>query len=275
MSTQPPFRRRRLGRKLARMRADARLTLDGAATALFKTKSALHRIEKGETLVDPHLVKSMMDLYDHYDPDIVLEALRARERGWWTALGVEDQGYIDVESEAAEVRDVSLLLIPGLLQTADYTRALCAARPFAGTKEQDEQNVRARQVRQRRLTDPDHLLRLEAIVDEAALRKGPGGREVMRAQLEHLLEVAELPNVSFRVLAHECGAHGAMGGGFALLNFPDPADPPVLYVEHPFGAVHMEDEGLTIEARLAFEHLTTQALGLDESVALVQRILAE
>nr|BFE47147.1 helix-turn-helix transcriptional regulator [Saccharothrix mutabilis subsp. capreolus] len=257
------------------MRADARLTLDGAATALFKTKSALHRIEKGETLVDPHLVKSMMDLYDHYDPDIVLEALRARERGWWTALGVEDQGYIDVETEAAEVRDVSLLLVPGLLQTAEYTRALCAARPFTGDREQDERDVRARQERQRRLTDPDHLLRLEVVVDEAALRKGPGGREVMRAQLEHLLEVAELPNVGFRVLAHEGGAHGAMGGGFTLLSFADPTDPPVLYVEHPFGAVHIEDEGLTIEARVAFEHLTTQALGLDESVALVQRILAE
>jgi transcriptional regulator with XRE-family HTH domain len=88
------------------MRTRAKLTLEEAAKALYRSKSTLHRLENGETILDVHLAKSMMDLYDQYDPDLVDQVLRAREPGWWTTYGIENQGYIDVETEAAHVRDV-------------------------------------------------------------------------------------------------------------------------------------------------------------------------
>ncbi|MEV0677077.1 helix-turn-helix transcriptional regulator [Actinosynnema sp. NPDC050436] len=272
--TQPPFRRRRLGRKLARMRTSANMTLDIAARNLFKTRSALHRIEKGETLVDVHLVKSMMDLYDRYDPDLVGETVRAREPGWWIALGVEDLGYIDVEAEASEIREVCVLVVPGLLQTSGYTRALFEAHRFR-SKRQLEADIRARRIRQSRLTDPENLVRLDAIIDETALRRAVGGAEAMRDQIAHLRRMADLPNVTIRVLLAARGAHSSMNGGFTLLSFPDVADPAVLYVEHPFGSLHMEKEDETIEAKVAFGNLANQALSPEESITLLERILAE
>ncbi|MDU0294230.1 helix-turn-helix transcriptional regulator [Saccharothrix longispora] len=275
MPTPPPFRRRRLGKKLARMRIAAKLTLDDAAKALYRTRSTLHRIERGETILDVHLAKSMMDLYDQYDPDLLDQAVRAREPGWWTTFGIENQGYVDVETEAVEVCELSLLVIPGLLQTGDYMRALFAAHRLARTKRWLENDIRVRRIRQERLVDPRNPLRLDAIIDEAALRKVVGGPEVMCEQLRHLREVADLPNVSIRILADAGGAHAGMVSSFALLDFADPLEPPVLFIEHMVGAVHIEEGNQLREARLEFEHLASQALGLAESIALVERVLTE
>ncbi|WP_306744205.1 helix-turn-helix domain-containing protein [Saccharothrix yanglingensis] len=275
MPTPPPFRRRRLGKKLARMRIAAKLTLDDAAKALYRTRSTLHRIERGETILDVHLAKSMMDLYDQYDPDLLDQAVRAREPGWWTTFGIENQGYVDVETEAVEVCELSLLVIPGLLQTGDHMRALFAAHRLGRTKRRLENDIRVRRIRQERLVDPRNPLRLDAIIDEAALRKVVGGAEVMREQLRHLREVADLPNVSIRILADAGGAHAGMVSSFALLDFADPLEPPVLFIEHMVGAVHIEEGNQLREARLEFEHLASQALGLAESIALVERVLTE
>jgi hypothetical protein len=257
------------------MRAEARMTLDAAAVALFRTKSALHRIEKGETMVDVHVVKSMMDLYDHYDPDLIDEAVRARKPGWWTKYGVENRGYIDIESEANEVWDVALILIPGLLQIPDYTRALFEAHRLGRTKKRLENDITVRQIRQQRLTAPENRLSFDTIIDESVLRKGVGGPRIMHDQLEHLLRAATLPNVTIRVMPDTGAAHNGIGSGFTLLRFADPADPPVIYIEHPFGAVHLEEEERTVEARLTFEHLASQALSPEDTVALIERIVAE
>lgn len=255
------------------MRTQAKMTLDEAARALYRTKSTLHRLEKGETILDVHLAKSMMDLYDQYDPDLLDQALRAREPGWWTTYGVENQGYIDVETEAAHVSELALLVIPGLLQTVGYMRALFEAHRLPRTKRWLENDIRVRQIRQERLTGPDPL-RLHAIIDEAALRKDVGGADVMREQRQHLLDMAERPNVTIRVLGNGRGAHAGMVGGFALLGFEDD-ESPVLFIEHMAGAVHIEDERGLREAKLMFEYLTSQASSPDESIALVERVLAE
>ncbi|MDQ2583144.1 transcriptional regulator [Saccharothrix yanglingensis] len=257
------------------MRIAAKLTLDDAAKALYRTRSTLHRIERGETILDVHLAKSMMDLYDQYDPDLLDQAVRAREPGWWTTFGIENQGYVDVETEAVEVCELSLLVIPGLLQTGDHMRALFAAHRLGRTKRRLENDIRVRRIRQERLVDPRNPLRLDAIIDEAALRKVVGGAEVMREQLRHLREVADLPNVSIRILADAGGAHAGMVSSFALLDFADPLEPPVLFIEHMVGAVHIEEGNQLREARLEFEHLASQALGLAESIALVERVLTE
>ncbi|WP_433267068.1 helix-turn-helix domain-containing protein [Actinosynnema sp. CS-041913] len=275
MTSQPPFRRRRLGRKLARMRADAGFTLDSAAQALFKTRSALHRMEKGETLVDVHLVKSMMDLYDRFDPDLIEQTIRAREKGWWTTFGIENQGYIDVETEATDVHDLSPLLIPGLLQTAGYMRAMFEAHRLKRTTRWLENDIEVRRIRQLRLVEPDNPLRLHGIIHEAALRTVVGNADVAREQLRHLRQMVELPNVTLQVVPAGAGVPDGMASGFTLLSFSQVREPDVLYIEYATGALHIEDEPEAREARLMFEHVASQALHSAESVALIERVLAE
>lgn len=251
------------------------MTLDEAARALYRTKSTLHRLERGETILDVHLAKSMMDLYDQYDPDLVDQALRAREPGWWTTFGIENQGYIDVETEACTVRDLSPLIIPGLLQTTGYMRAMFEAHRLKRTKRWLENDIRVRQIRQERLTGRDDPLRLHAIIEEAALRKVVGGREVMHEQLAHLLDMAERPNVTIQLVSAEQGVVDGMATAFTLLGFPGPDEPEVLYIEYLTGALHIEEERELREARLTFDFVASQALSPEGSVALIERVLAE
>ncbi|GAA1330683.1 helix-turn-helix transcriptional regulator [Catellatospora bangladeshensis] len=256
------------------MRADAHMTLQEAATALFKTRSALHRMERGETLVDVHLVKSMMDVYDCFDPDLIEQTIKAREKGWWTTFGIENQGYIDVETEATHVYDLSPMIIPGLLQTTAYMRAMFEAHRLKRTKRWLENDIKVRRIRQKRLTEPEHPLRLHAIVHEAALRTAVGSPGVMREQLAHLREMVELPNVTLQVVPNEAGILDGMVTAFTRLAFEAP-EPDVLYIEYLTGALHIEDEPEVKEARLTFEHLASRALGPERSVALIERIPAE
>jgi DNA-binding XRE family transcriptional regulator len=257
------------------MRAKARMTLDEAAKALYRTKSTLHRLEKGETLLDVHLAKSMMDLYDQYDPELIDQALRAREPGWWTTFGIENQGYIDVETEAADVRDLSPTIIPGLLQTVGYMRAVFEAHRLKRTKRWLENDIRVRQIRQERLIDPDDPLHLHAVIHEAALRTVVGSREVMREQLRHLLDMAQRPNVTLHVVPFEQGVVDGMATAFTLLGFSGPDEPEVLYIEYLTGALHIEEERELREARLTFAFVASQALSPEGSLALIERILAE
>jgi DNA-binding XRE family transcriptional regulator len=257
------------------MRVRAKMTLDDAATALDKTRSTLHRIEQGETRADIHLVRSMMDLYDQYDPDLVEQTRRAAKPGWWVSYGLQDLGYIDVETEAAHVRELSLLFIPGLLQTEPYMRAFFEARRVQGSTAHFENQVKVRLIRQLRLTDSEDSLRLVALIDEAVLRKHVGGPEVMRKQLRHLILASRLPTVTIQVIPDCAGAHDGMNGAFTLLGFPEPQDPEVLYVAYPTGSLHIEAEDEVVEAKLVFEHLASRALDPDESIALIERVLAE
>ncbi|WP_425473833.1 helix-turn-helix domain-containing protein [Saccharothrix saharensis] len=273
--TPPPFRRRRLGRKLTRMRTRAKLTLEEAAKALYRSKSTLHRLENGETILDVHLAKSMMDLYDQYDPDLVDQVLRAREPGWWTTYGIENQGYIDVETEASHVRDLSPLIIPGLLQTTGYMRAMFEAHRLKRTKRWLENDIRVRQIRQQRLVEPEDPLSLHAILEEAALRKVVGSREVMNEQLVHLLDMAERPNVNLQLVSSEQGVVDGMATAFTLLGFARPDEPEVLYIEYLTGALHIEEERELQEARLTFGFVASRALSPQDSVALIERVLAE
>ncbi|MFI6100674.1 helix-turn-helix domain-containing protein [Lentzea sp. NPDC051213] len=272
----PPFRRRKLAKKLRKLRLHARMSIQEAAKALDKDVQALYRIEAAETRVDVHLVRSMMDLYDAYDPDLLDQVRDALKAGWWRAFGIKGHGYLDVETEAAIVRELALLTIPGLLQTEAYMHAIFEAHHPRHSAEALRNNVAVRLIRQRRLTDPDHPLALEAIIDEAALRKMVGGPDVMRAQLRHLLEMMALPNVMLRILSADLGVYDAMSSGsFTLVGFPDPDDLDVLYVPYVTGALHIENQEEPKAARLTFDRLAAKALTPDQSTALIERILAE
>jgi transcriptional regulator with XRE-family HTH domain len=271
----PTFRRRRLARRLRQMREHAGLTLEEAGAKLDKTKSALGRIETGATKADVHLIRSMMDIYDHYDPDLVDLVREANRPGWWTKYNIDDLGYISMETEASTVLEFSLMNIPGLLQTEGYMRAVFATRNMRRRRETVANDIAARLHRQRRLTDEEFPLQLVAIIDEAALRRRVGGVEVMRDQLGHLIIASELSTVSLQVLPNEIGAHPSMEGAFIILAFPDDEDPPVLYVEYATGSLQVENPEEVAEARLKFDRLRSEALSSSDSVAFIEQVADE
>lgn len=250
------------------------MTLDDAATALDKARSTLHRVEQGETRADIHLVRSMMDLYDQYDPDLLEQTRRASKPGWWVSYGLQNTGYIDVETEASHVREFCLTYVPGLLQTEPYMRALFEANHLQRSDREFENQVTVRLIRQLRLTDSEDPLELVALIDEGVLRREVGGVDVMRKQLNHLLLASRLAAVTLRVLPDRLGAHDGMTGAFIVLGFPE-SDPEVLYAEYATGSLHIEADTEVNAAKLLFEHLMSQALDPDESVALIERVLAE
>lgn len=269
--TSPTFRRRRLARRLRQMREAAGMTLDVAAPKLDKTRSALSRIELAQSKADVHIVRSMMDVYDRYDPDLVQLAREAQRPGWWKKFGIEDRGFIDMETEAMAEFELNLVYIPGLLQTEAYMRALFSSGKANRTKERMQNDVEARIHRQARLFDAEFPLELVAIIDESALRKKVGGAEVMREQLLHLAERAALPTVIVQVLPDEAGVHAGMDGTFVILNFQHKDDPSVMYLEYPTGSLHIEKPEEVAEAKLVFDRLRSEALNPADSIAFIER----
>jgi Domain of unknown function (DUF5753) len=173
------------------------------------------------------------------------------------------------------IRDFTVMYVPGLLQTADYARTLFVASATRRTPETLDRDVAVRMIRQERLTSAKDPLELVAIVDESVLHRPVGGPAVLRAQLDHLVAAAALDTVTFQVLPTGVGAHPGMDGAFTVLSFDGLGEPDMAYVEHPMGGVHIEKEEDVARARLVFDHLRSAALGPADSVALVERVLAQ
>jgi transcriptional regulator with XRE-family HTH domain len=273
VSKRAPFLRRRLGRRLREIREGAGLTLAEASKRLDKTRSALQRIETGFTKADVHFIRSAMDIYDHYDESLVEEAREAGKPPWFRAYGIEDMGYVDVETHAASVKEFSGMKLPGLLHTEGYIRALFAHSRRRRSPEELNNDIEVRLIRQERLTSERDPLELSVIIDESALRREVGGPDVMQDQLRHLVETSELPSVSIQVLPLKM--HGALDGGFTLLSFQDRDEPDLLFVEYVTGALHIEEDAEVRACRLDFDRLGVEALSPDDSVALIKRVSQE
>jgi len=254
------------------MREQADMSLDKACVLLDKTRSSLQRLEAGETRLDVHLVRSMMDVYDQFVPDLIDRTRDALKPGWWVSYGIKDMGYVDVETEAAVVRELTLLHLPGLLQTENYMRALFEVHQLKRSKTELANQIAVRKIRQERLTAEKNPLQLVALVDEAALRQTLGGPKVMREQLEHLISMSQLPTVTLQVLPTDMGGHGGISGSFIVLEFPDPTDFDLLYVSYPTGSTHIEEIDEVSRARLLFDHLSSRALSPTDSLAVIERV---
>jgi hypothetical protein len=216
----------------------------------------------------------MLDLYG-IDEDkreaLVQLAREARQKGWWHAYTEVFTGsFVGLESEAASLHTHQALLVPGLLQTEDYTRAVIRAiRPDVADAEIDKR-VRGRLARQRLLTDP-HPPEYWAVIDEAVLHRLVGGPKVMRAQLLRLAETAALPHVTLQVVPFGAGAHAGMEGPFLILGFPEQADPDVVYVENTTSGVYLEQPSDVRRYTLMFDHLRAAALKPDDTIAMIKR----
>jgi hypothetical protein len=251
------------------------MTCEEAAARLECSPSKISRMETGRVGIHPRDVRDLLELYGADEEQcaaLLVIAREARERGWWHSFfGVLPKLYltfIGLEAEACRVRTYEPQLIPGLLQTEAYARALRHREPLRRVPEETESFIAARMARQSNLTRDDPL-DLWAIVDEAAVRRLVGGKDVMRDQLRHILEVALLPNVTVQVIPFAAGAHPAMEGPFTLLEFPDPADPQLVYLENLVTSLFLEQEQEVSRYRLVFEHAVPIALSPEESRKLI------
>jgi hypothetical protein len=197
----------------------------------------------------------------------------ARQRGWLYAyqavLPEQYTTYIGFEGEARGVWNYESLYVPGLVQTEDYARAVIRGGFPSASRDEIERRVQVRMERQDVLRG-DRPLELWGIVDEAALRRQVGGREVMRGQLRHLLRAAEL-----QVIPFGAGAHAGMPGSFVFMQFAEAAIPDVVYIDSMAGELFLEEESDVRRYKLVFEHLRAVADSPDAARSLIAGLVAQ
>jgi hypothetical protein len=204
-------------------------------------------------------------------------AREANTPGWWHAysdiLPTWLEAYVGLEAAASVLRTYEVQLVPGLLQTEEYTRALIR-QGSAVTEEEIVRRGELRASRQEILRRPD-APQLWAVVDEGALRRPVGGAEIVREQLKHLIEVTDHPAVTLQVLPFEAGAHAAMGGPFTILRFAEPDLADVVYIEQLTSALYL-DKPVEVDSYLeVMEQLCLQAEPATNTADILSRILAE
>ncbi len=169
-------------------------------------------------------------------------ASEGKQRAWWQPLGLPYTTYVGLESAAISISDYGLGIMPGLLQTPDYARAVVRAAVPRWVPDVVEQRVGGRIARQQLLVS-DHPPRFEAVVDESVLHRVVGSPAIMRTQLERLLELSDLPNVTLRVIPYDAGALPAGNNKFIILSFAEPTVPDVVFIEGLTGDLYLEDSG--------------------------------
>jgi hypothetical protein len=269
------IRRRVLAKQLRLLREQSGLTLEQAAPKLDFSVSKLSRIENAQVLIDVHWVKSMLDVYDVGGArwsELLDLAREAQQPGWWRAYGLGNNSYIAFETEASRLQEFTVSYVPGILQTADYARALMRAVPLRRTAEQLENEIAARMYRRHRLTAVENPLEFVAVVDESALHRPVGGPDVQRRQLAHVADLSEPDTVTLHVLPAALGAHAALPSGFTILNFGDLGEPDMAYVEHSLGALSLDKDGDVARAKLTFERVLSDALDPAESLSLIRQL---
>jgi len=213
-------------------------------------------------------MRDLLDLYgvEGSERDALLELAReAGRRGWWHAYGDVLPGpYVGLEAEAKSVRNYEPLMLPGLLETEAYARAVVSAALVEDPKE-IERRIAVRMARQRRLAGPG-AIELWVVLDEAALRRPVGGPHVMAEQLRRLQDVAPQPNVTIQVLPFDAGAYLGMGNPLAILSFPDPEDSDVVFLENMGSELYLEDPDQVNRYAAIFNHLRAAALSPEKSI---------
>ena len=273
----PTVRRRELGALLRKLRTEKGLTVEQAAEQLMFSMSKLSRMETGHGVATRRDIRDLCDLYGVTDEaergHMTNLAVEGRQAGWWQSYDLNQfADYVGLEADAVSVKNYQSILIPGLLQTPEYARAVNeAVIPQPDPERLDEQTeVRLR--RQERLTQ-DPPLRFRVVLDEAVLHRVIGGPAVMGAQLRHLIELTQLPNVTLQVIPFSTGAHPAMDSTFNILEFAD-AVPGVVYVEGLVGWVYMKRSRDIERYARVFERLRRVALPPDESVGIIKEAAA-
>ncbi|GAA0330565.1 helix-turn-helix transcriptional regulator [Actinoallomurus spadix] len=279
----PTLRRRRLSAELRQLRASAGMTLEQVAERLEFSTAKLRFIENAQW-VRPNIgdVRALLDVYGVKDArqheELLTLAREGRQRGWWQPhskmLSETYTTYIGLEAEASTLLTYQPLVIPGLLQTEDYARALVENPHDEVSDQVTSDRVAVRMQRQQILTGPSPLS-LWAVIDEAAIRRPVGGPEVIHGQLERLAEAARMPSVTLQLIPFSIGAHPGVGRGpFTILQFPDDADRDAAYVDNFAGELYIEEAAEVERFHGAFRHLVGAALSPAATMTFIAEELA-
>jgi transcriptional regulator with XRE-family HTH domain len=256
-------------------------TMESAAERSGLSRATISRIENAKQTILPRTVRLLCQTYGVGAPlldHLVRLAEESEDRGWLLAYSDTTpnwfERYLGEEAEASEIENYQAEFVPGLLQTADYCRALSAVDSPDATDEGVARRVELRLARQQ-LLGRDKPPRLHVVLNEAVLRREVGGPRVMRDQLRHLADMARRPEVIVQVLPFGAGAHPAMTGSFSMLRFPSGGGDPTIFVEVDSGALY-PDRPVDVERYTwKFARLRDLALAPDDSIALVSRVEAE
>ncbi|GAA3375632.1 helix-turn-helix transcriptional regulator [Streptomyces sannanensis] len=276
---------RQLGDELRRSREAAGLTTAAAADLLDCTKGKISRMENGHVPVRSPDLAVLMQAYGVIDPEtkerltaLAQRANRRRREGWWheyaSVLSDAYRDQIEMEAICDSIRTYQMQLVPGLLQTPEYGRAVTVASRTWQTAEEIERFVQVRLARQERLGGEEPI-KFWAVLSEGVLHQQVGGPEVMRAQLEHLLAVAERPNITLQVVPFKRGAHSGMLGPYVLLSFPQLASLDLVLTEAPTGNIWIEREQEVACYQALFDDARMAALAPTESLALIEQVAKE
>jgi transcriptional regulator with XRE-family HTH domain len=264
--------RRQLGRKLRRLREAAHKTHEDVAAAHIASPTTMWRIETGKIAVKPGIIWALAHLYEVSPDDtdgLVSLAAGTREEGWWedySAAVPEWVGlYAGLEAACTTIHDYQCELIHGLLQTEDYARAVTRSNPNLSA-DVVEQRVAFRMGRQRAVFNRSTPGRVISVVTAGVLGLVVGSPEVMAAQLAHLRTLIAGGDVSVSVLTETNGVHPAMRGSFTIMDFDDPDDPSLVYVETLVGSRYLERPEHLAQFREAFQHVQAQAVSLEEYI---------
>lgn len=275
MTTRTPTgRRRRLGAELRRLREETGLTIDQVAEVLECSQSKVSRIETGQVSATPRDVRDMLALYRVSDAQreaMVQIAREARQPGWWQKFVDVPDGvpaYVGLETAATSIDIYMSVIVPALLQTADYARAVIGAvRPDLPGAEIDRR-VELR-LRRQALLDQDSPPALRVLLDDTVLRRPVGGEKVMAAQRRRLLEDAARPAVTLQVLPIEAGVHAGMDGPFTIFGFPAPAERDVVALDSAADALYLEGAEDVARYRRVFGLLLPAALTPEASAGRI------
>lgn len=278
----PTVLRIALGTQLRRLREASGLTTAQAADAIRATASKISRLENGRSSARQRDIADLLTLYGVADQDEQEQMLaltrQAAIPGWWQpyndVLPRWLEPYIGLEEAAAVIRSYEVQFIHGLLQTEDYARAVIRIAQAGLPADEVERRVSLRLRRQQLLTRPG-APQLWAVVDEAALYRSPDGAKVMRGQLEHLLELTALPNVTVQVIAFDSGAHAAAGGPFTILRFPELDLPDVVYLEQLNSALYLDQADEVTGYLAVMDKLCVQASNPTASKDILRRHLKQ
>lgn len=272
-TSSPTVRRRELAARLRELRVAAGFTIDEVATQLLVSSTKLSRLE---TATRPASLRDVKDLCEIYGVSagerdrLMVIARDSRRRSWWQQYDLPYSTYVGLEADAVMILHYTTSIVPGLLQTEAYARAVTDGILFNESREAVDKIITARMTRQHLLTG-DQPPGLWAVIDEAVLHRVVGGPKVMELQLQILLEQAVRPDITLQVIPFTSGSHAGMDSSFTILNLEE-GIPSFVYVEGLLGHHYLESPTDLKRFSRVFDHLRASALSPRDSTVLVSRM---
>jgi transcriptional regulator with XRE-family HTH domain len=272
----PTVRRRELGAVFRALRLERGLTVEQVAQHLLCSATKVSRLETGHRGATLRDVRDLCDLYQIAEPRerdrLMTLAKEAKQQAWWQAYDLPYSTYVGLEAEARVISAFQPLVVPGMLQTADYARAQHWGGMPRLSDDEIERRVEAKLIRQQLLVQPDPPA-FHAVLDEAVLHRRVGGPQVMAAQLDKLLESVRMPNITIQIVPFTAGVHPAGESTFNILQLPAPT-PGIVFVDGLVGTIYLERTEDLARYHQIFERLQEIALDTEESADLITKIRA-